>query len=38
MGAKKVYSDDDDSSDMEASYNEIENEERRATKIARKED
>jgi hypothetical protein len=38
VGAKKVYSEDDDSSDMEASYNEIEHEERRAYKIAKKED
>lgn len=37
VGAKREYS-DDGSSDMEASHNEIELEEKRAGKIAKKED
>jgi hypothetical protein len=38
VGAKREYSDDEDSSDMEASYNEIELEEKRTLKIGRRDD
>ena len=38
VGAKKEYSDDDVSSDMEASYNEQELEERRTLKIGKRDD
>ncbi len=38
VGPKRQYSDDEDSSNMEASYNEIELEEKRTLKEGRRED